>query len=120
MRTSLQLIGMALVLAGCSARQPRALTSMATPSLSGDRHLASVDIPEASVTRLDTKSATGVRSTPLPLAGVRAHHMSTPRGINVSSYLGQQTALMLSACSGPRRDAPEMMVVLGVRYEFGF
>ena len=119
MRTSLQLIGIVLVLAGCSAaRQPRALTSIATPSFSGDRLVASVDVPQAPVAKLDTKSPTGVRPTPLPLAGVRAHHMSTPRGMNVASYLGDQTALTLSAGSGPRRDSPEMQLTLGLRYEF--
>jgi hypothetical protein len=118
MRTSLQLIGIALVLAGCSAtRQPRALTSMPTP-LAGDRLVASVDVPQASVAKLDTKSPTGVRPTPLPLAGVRAHHISTPRGMNVARYLGNQTALMLSAGSGPRRDSPEVQLTLGLRYEF--
>jgi len=38
--------------------------------------------------------------------------------MNVASYLGEQTALMLSAGSGPRRDAPEMELTLGLRYEF--
>lgn len=119
MRTSLQLIGIALVLAGCSAaRQPRALTSIPTLPIAGDSLISTIDIPRASLAKLDTATPTGVRPMPLPLAGVRAHHMSTPRGMNLARYLGDQTALTLSAGSGPRRDSPEMQLTLGLRYEF--
>lgn len=63
-------------------------------------------------------SRSAVRPVNLPLAGVRAHHISSPRGVNLSHFMGDQTALTLSAGSGPRRDAPEMRLTLAVQYLF--